>query len=100
MERAARHLGALALALVLPHAVPAADAPLSVRASQAVIPCVAAAAREYPLARVTVLAGGYRELAGADAFVGAAPEVTRALESGAARLRSEVDIASVPWVLV
>jgi hypothetical protein len=61
---------------------------------------VTAAAREYPHASVSVTPGGFRDLSGADAFVGAAVEVTHALESGAAVLRSEVDIADVPWVLV
>jgi hypothetical protein len=99
MERGVRRLGALALALAIP-AECGAGTSLSVRASQAVLPCAAAAAREYAQARVTVAPGGFRDLAGADAFVGADVEVTRALESGAAVLESEVDIASVPWVLV
>lgn len=94
--------GFAGLALVLASGVvaPAAGTSLSVRASQAVIPCAAAAAREYRHARVSVVPGGFRELSGADAFVGVDVEVTRALESGAAVLKSEVDIADVPWVLV
>jgi hypothetical protein len=99
MELGARRLGALALTLAIP-AECGAGTSLSVRASQAVLPCATAAAREYSQARVTVTPGGFRDLAGADAFVGADVEVTRALESGAAVLESEVDIASVPWVLV
>lgn len=94
-----RRLGVLALVAAVPALAPGAESPLAVRASPALIPCVAAAARGYGAARVSVRAGGFRELSGADVFVGADVEVTRALESGAALLKSEVDIASVPWVL-
>jgi ABC-type sulfate transport system substrate-binding protein len=44
--------------------------------------------------------GGFRDLVDADVFVGADVEVTRALESGAAAIKSEADVATIPWVLV
>lgn len=78
----------------------AREGALSVRASSAVAPCVAAAAREFRLSTASVAFGGFRDLADADVFVGADVEVTRALESGAAVIRSEADVASIPWVLV
>ena len=93
-----RSAGGLALVLAGAPTAPALE-PLRVRASAALVPCAAAAARGFPSARATVSAGGFRDLAGADVFVGADVEVTRALESGAAALRSEADVASVPWVL-
>jgi hypothetical protein len=100
MERGLRSLALLALALAPQTVAWTTETPLAVRASGAVLPCAAAAARAYPHGSVSVTPGGFRDLSGADAFVGAAAEVTRALESGAAVLRSEVDIAEVPWVLV
>jgi Bacterial extracellular solute-binding protein len=99
----ARIVRLAALALMLAGAGTAgraAEPPLSVRASRVLLTCATAAARVYTQGNVTVIPGGYKELAGADAFVGADVEITRALESGAAVLRSEVDIATVPWVLV
>ena len=80
--------------------IAAGDGALRVRASSAVAPCVVAAAREFKLAAASVTPGGFRDLADADVFVGADVEVTRALESGAALIRSEADVASIPWVLV
>lgn len=98
MHGCPRVAGALLLALAVAPSAQAED-PLRIRASAALVPCATEAARAFPSARALVSAGGFRELAGADVFVGADVEVTRALESGAATLRSEKDVASVPWVL-
>jgi hypothetical protein len=72
-----------------------------VRATAAVAPCVEAAARAYttPSRRVVVETGRLAEGA-ADVFVGAAAEVTRALEGGAAAVDSDAEVARVPWLLV
>lgn len=72
---------------------------LSVRASEAVAPCVSAAAGAYEAGRISVETGGFRDLAQADAFVASAVEMTRALESGSALSGTEVDVARIPWVL-
>ena len=73
---------------------------LRVRASEAVAPCVEAAAAKWPAAgqRVSVERGPLAAQ-GSDLFVGSAVEMTRAIESGAAREGSEVDLARIPWVL-
>jgi hypothetical protein len=80
----------------------AAGAPqraLVVRASEAAAPCVEAAGRAAdPAGPPFVLNVG--PLAGeADLFVGAAPAVTRLIESGAALDESETELARIPWVL-
>ena len=77
-------------------------APLRVRATAAVAPCVEAAARAYEkkTGRAIVETGTLLDAATADVLVGAAVEVTRALESGAAAVDSDALVARVPWVLV
>jgi hypothetical protein len=93
-------LGLAALLLVgAPPGAAVDEGALRVRASSAVAPCVAAAARAFR-SSTSVAVGGFRDLHDADVFVGADVEVTRALESGGALIRSEADVASIPWVLV
>ena len=75
---------------------------LRVRATETMAPCLAAATRAFPWGsgpRPTLETGDLAD-ATADVFVGSAIEMTRALESGLALNDSDVDIASVPWVLV
>lgn len=75
---------------------------LRVRATEAMAPCVASAARVFTGgagSRPTVETGDLGD-ASADVLVGSAVEVTRALESGRARDDTDVEIARVPWVLV
>ena len=74
---------------------------LRVRATAAVAPCVEAAARAYEKTggRVAVETGPFAGAEGADVLVGAAAEVTRAVESGAAAADSDTAVARVPWVL-
>jgi ABC-type molybdate transport system substrate-binding protein len=78
------------------------DGALRVRATTAVAPCVEAAARAYEKkgGRAVVETGALGEATAADVLVGAAAEVTRALESGAAAPDSDAEVARVPWVLV
>jgi hypothetical protein len=73
-----------------------------VRATTAVAPCVRAAARAYetPGRRVVVETGALADPAGADVLVGAAAELARALEGGAAVLDSDAKVARLPWMLV
>jgi len=96
--------------LVLAAALSAGDAAvesrqvgtLRVRATVAVAPCVEAAAKTYGKrgGRVVVETGTLGDAATADVLVGAAAEVTRAMESGAAALDSDTEVARVPWLLV
>jgi hypothetical protein len=76
--------------------------PLRVRATGAVAPCVEAAARAYESrsGRVVVEVGRLSDPTSADVLVGAAAEVTRALEGGHAAAGSDAEVARVPWVLV
>ena len=77
------------------------DAVVRVRATTAVSPCVLAAARAYEKkGRVVVETGSLADGAGADVLVGAAAEVTRALEGGAAAPDSDAEVARVKWLLV
>lgn len=75
--------------------------PIRVRTTAAVAPCVEAAARAYEkkAGRVAVETGTLLDAATADVLVGAAVEITRALESGAAAPDSDAEVAHVPWVL-
>ena len=75
---------------------------LRVRATEAMAPCIAAATRVFTggSGRSLNLETGDLADAGADVLVGSAVEMTRALESGRAQSDSDVEIASVPWVLV
>ena len=82
--------------------VRAADSPLVVRVSAAAAPCTQAAARAWEASRgapVTLVVGALPGTEPADAFVGASVELTRVLEGGAGALDSEVNVASIPWVL-
>jgi hypothetical protein len=77
------------------------DPVLRVRATPAVSPCVEAAARAYEKkGRVVVETGSLADPALADVLVGAAAEVTRALEGGSAVTDSDAEVARVKWVLV
>ena len=77
------------------------DPAVRVRATTAVSPCVLAAARAYEKkGRVVVETGTLGDAATADVLVGAAAEVTRALEGGAAAADSDAHVARVKWVLV
>jgi hypothetical protein len=82
-------------------AVLAGDRVVRVRASQAVAPCVEAAAPKWSSAgwRLSVERGALGAAPGLDLYVGSAVEMTRAVESGAASEGSEVDLARIPWVL-
>ncbi|HVQ31169.1 MAG TPA: hypothetical protein VMV21_16365, partial [Vicinamibacteria bacterium] len=75
---------------------------LRVRATEAMAPCLVAAAREFAGAsgRAPSLETGDLSDPTADVLVGSSVEITRALESGRAQNDSDVEIASVPWVLV
>jgi len=83
---------------------PQAPAPLRVKASPAVAPCVAAAARAYERASGRRLAVETRDLempesaTGADLVVAADQELQRILESGTSDPRLELDVARIPWV--
>jgi extracellular solute-binding protein len=77
------------------------DPAVRVRATTAVSPCVLAAASAYgKKGRVEVETGPLGDAAGADVLVGAAAEVTRALEGGAAAADSDAEVARVRWVLI
>jgi Bacterial extracellular solute-binding protein len=94
-----------AMTMILATGSPAAapgGAPLRVRATAAVAPCVEAAARAYEkkTGRAVVETGTLLDAATADVLVGSAAEVTRALESGAAAPDSDAEVARVPWLLV
>src|SRR5262249_27001361 len=78
------------------------DAPLLVRATAVVAPCVAAAGEAYAASsgrRIAVETGALRPAGSADVVVGADVEMTRVLESGEASDESEAEIARIPWVL-
>src|SRR5262245_50128715 len=86
-------LGAMLLLLA------GAEAPLKVRASEAVAPCVRAAATAWS-GRVELEAGSLMAASAADVLVAASGvEMTRAVESGRALDGSEVEIARIPWVI-
>jgi hypothetical protein len=79
----------------------AGDRVVRVRASEAVAPCIEAAVSKWQGAgrRVSVERGPLGAAKDLDVYVGSAVEMTRAVESGAAREGSEVDLARIPWVL-
>lgn len=95
----------IVLALVATTAI-AAPAPLHVRASPAVAPCVVAAGLQYErttgrrLTVETAALGSAASAAGADVVVGADAELNRIIESGASHPDLDVDVARIPWVLV
>jgi hypothetical protein len=87
----------LAVAVVSP-----GDEALRVRSSAAATPCVEAAARVWSAERgreVSVETGDLRDEGDWDVLVGAGVELTRALEGRDAVIGSEVEIATIPWVL-
>ncbi|HVR69408.1 MAG TPA: hypothetical protein VMT87_01070 [Vicinamibacteria bacterium] len=92
-----------AMAVLVTALASAADAPfaLRVRASAVVAPCVEAAVRAWPAARGKVDVETASPLAPGpvDVLVASAIELTRALEGGTAEPGTDVDVASVPWVV-
>jgi len=79
-----------------------AEAPLLVRATAVVVPCVEAAGEAYAATsghRIAVETGALRPAGAADVVVGTDVEMTRALESGEAVDETEAEIARIPWVL-
>ncbi len=94
----------LVLALLATAAGPA-RAPLRVKASPAVAPCVAAAALAYEratgrkLAVETAALGMPASADGADVVVGADQELHRIIESGTSHPELDIDVAKIPWVL-
>jgi hypothetical protein len=83
-----------------------APAPLLVKASPVVSPCVAAAGALYErttgraIAVSTVAVGEPFSVEGADVVVAADSELNRIIESGASHRDLDVDVARIPWVLV
>jgi hypothetical protein len=80
-------------------------AEMSVKASPAVSPCVAAAARAFQQTgmRVSLRTGevwGASSAEGADVVVAIEEELTRVIEGGAASPDLDVDVARIPWVLL
>jgi len=79
---------------------------LRVKASPAVAPCVAAAASVYERATGNTLAVETAKLFdaastdGADVVVAADAELNRIIEGGATHPDLDVDVATIPWVLV
>jgi accessory colonization factor AcfC len=91
----------LVLALV-PAAVPGGEVALKVRASSVAAPCTEAAGIAWQAGtgrRVEVSSGSLRESGDWDVLVGASVELTRALEGRDAVSDSDVEIATIPWVL-
>jgi len=86
-------------------AAPQAPAPLRVKATPAVAPCVSAAAAEYQrltgrrLAVETTPIDMPESAAGADVVVAADQELHRVIESGTSHPELDVDVARIPWVL-
>jgi hypothetical protein len=82
--------------------VTATDGALRVRSSPAATPCVEAAARAWSVEsgrEVSVETGALRDEGEWDVLVGSGVELTRALEGRDAVIGSEIDIATIPWVL-
>jgi hypothetical protein len=101
MRTATRALAALLLLAVT--AAPA-SAPLRIKASPAVVTCVAAAAQEYaratgraPLVETAAI-GSPESVAGADVVVAANRELNRVIEAGMTRPDQELVVAEIPWV--
>jgi hypothetical protein len=91
----------LVVLLLAAPALRADDRVVHVRVSEAVAPCVEAAAAKWSEAGSTLSLerGPLAASKGLDVYVGSAVEMTRAVESGAATEGSEVDLARIPWVL-
>lgn len=79
-----------------------ATTPLRIRATEAMAPCAAAAARAFAATggRLATVETGSLDDATADVLLGSGVEITRALESGLGRDDTDVAIAEIPWVLV
>lgn len=79
---------------------PSAQA-LRVEAGEAVAPCVRAAAEVFARrgAGVDVSVGRLVGARQADVLVASSVEITRAIEAGRAEEGSDVDVASIPWIL-
>jgi hypothetical protein len=82
-------------------AAPATAPALRVRTSSIVAPCVEAAVRAWPAARggAQVETAALTAPGPVDVLVGTSVELTRALENGTAEPGTDVDVASVPWVM-
>ena len=96
----------LAVALLVATLAPAPGRPsedaLRVRASASTTPCLAAVVRFWEARggrRVEVETGGLRDQGPWDVLVGSSVELTRALEGGDADVASDVEVATIPWVL-
>jgi hypothetical protein len=96
-------VGLLAMGFAAPALfAPGSTAALRIRATEAMAPCAAAAARAFAATggpRATLETGDLDD-ATADVLLGSGVEITRALESGLGRDDSDVAIAEIPWVLV
>lgn len=80
----------------------AADEALRVRSSTATTPCLDAVARAWERTggrTVSVETGALRDVGAWDVLVGSGVELTRALEGGEADIASDVEVATIPWVL-
>ncbi len=99
-------LSTLVVAVVVVIAAPAvgfaADDALRVRSSAIATPCVTAVGQAWEARggrTVSVETGGLRDEGAWDVLVGSSVELTRALEGGEADIETDVDIATIPWVL-
>jgi hypothetical protein len=92
--------GMWAAAVLLAWTAGAGDAVVLVRATRETSPCVSAAVLASPRWRsfARIETAPPREVGPADLLVASEVELTRALESGAAEPRSDVDLARIPWV--
>lgn len=102
LSRASPTIFAFVLAVAVPSTALEANDALRVRSSAVSARCVEAVARAWEARggrEVSVEAGGLRDTGPWDVLVGSGVELTRALEGGDADLASDVEIASIPWVL-
>jgi len=93
---------ALVVLALVPAVVTGGDDPLMVRASSFAAPCVRAAGAAWQAEsgrEVDLSSGGLREAGEWDVLVGSSVELTRALEGRDAVSDSDVEIATIPWVL-
>jgi hypothetical protein len=95
----ARHATLAALLAAAPGAGAGQAGEVLVRVSPAVAPCVASAARAYSGPGRLRLETGALKGARAHVIVGSSVEVDRVLDSGGALHDTDVDVASIPWVL-
>jgi hypothetical protein len=84
--------------LALTLTVAASPPRVRVQASELVAPCVRAAAAAWAPSAVVVEEGPL-SMPDRDLYVGAAVELTRALESGVAEIDTDADLARIPWVV-